>query len=117
MNWGGLRPVLRDAGHTKAKQTFQRKQASPCPTLSIPRARPVQATPHVNALENAEGKGGKKERGRVPGRTGRRSSYCGFAEVLGFSRAELSGTNIMLRECEMTPRQFLTSLLNHMPLN
>ena len=44
------------------------------PTLSIPHARPLQATLHVNALENAEGKGGKKERERVPGRTGRRSS-------------------------------------------
>ena len=32
---------------------------------------------------------GRGRKGRVPGRTGRRSRCCGFAEVVGFSRAEL----------------------------
>ena len=38
-------------------------------------------------IERGKGEGGG--RGRVPGGTGRRSRCCGFAEVLGFSRAEL----------------------------
>ena len=50
---------------------------------------------------NQKGKGeggGSRGRGRVPGRTGRRARCCGFAEVLGLSRAELSGTNIGFRD-------------------
>ena len=68
------------------------------------------------AVWNQKGKGeggGSWGRGRVPGRTGRRSRCCGFAEVLGFSRAELSGTNIGIRELKRTARWCLTSPLNH----
>ena len=41
---------------------------------------------------------------------GRRSRCCGFAEVLGFSRAELEGMSIGLRDFKMTARSFQTSL-------
>ena len=33
-------------------------------------------------------RGGGSRRGRVPGRTGRRSRCCGFAKVLGLSRGD-----------------------------
>ena len=52
----------------------------------------------------SKGKGGRPARGRVPGRTCRRSNYCGFAEVLGLSRAEFSGLNIGIGEHKMTAR-------------
>ena len=54
--------------------------------------------------------GGSGGRGRVPGRTGRRSRCCGFAEVLGFFRAELYRTNIKLGELKMTAWSFWASL-------
>ena len=38
----------------------------------------------------------------VPGNTGRRSRWCGFAEGLGFSRAELEGMSIELGDFKMT---------------
>ena len=63
------------------------------------------------------GLGRRKCKTRVPGRTGRRSRWCGFAEVLGLYRAELSGMNIGIRECKMTARWCLTSPLNHIPPN
>ena len=43
----------------------------------------------ISTWGKSKGKGGRPARGRVPRRTCRRSNYCGFAEVLGFSRAEL----------------------------
>ena len=62
-------------------------------------------------VEKGTGEGGRSRgRGRVPGRTGRRSRCCGFAEVLGFFRAELYGTNIGFRELRMTAWSFGTSL-------
>ena len=60
--------------------------------------------PQFQQRENQRGKGEgprEGERGRVPGR---RSRCCGFAEVLGFSRAELYGTNIGIREHKMAAR-------------
>ena len=56
-------------------------------------------------------------RGRVPERTGKRSRCCGFAEVLGFSRAELEGISIGLRDFKMTAWSFQTSLTKWDPLN
>ena len=54
--------------------------------------------PQFRPGENQRGKGEgplEGERGRVPGR---RSTCCGFAEVMGFSRAEFCGMNIGIRE-------------------
>ena len=48
--------------------------------------------------------------GRVPRRTGKRSRCCGFAEMLGLYRVELSGTNIGFRDFKMTAWSFQTSL-------
>ena len=70
-------------------------------------------------LENQRGKregGGKGGRGRVPGRTGRRSRCCGFAEVLGSFRAELEGMSIGFRELKMTAWSFRMSLTKWDPL-
>ena len=61
-------------------------------------------------------KGGRPARGRVPGRTCRRSNYCGFAEVLGLFRAELYRMNIGLGELKMTAWSFRTSLTKWDPL-
>ena len=52
----------------------------------------------------------------VSGRTGRRSNYYGFAKVLGFFRAELSGTKIGFRDFKMTAWSFRTSLTKWDPL-
>ena len=49
-------------------------------------------------------------------RTGKRSRCCGFAEVLGLSRAELSGTNIGCRDFKRTAWSFATSLTKWEPL-
>ena len=71
---------------------------------------------HVeNQKRKGEG-GGSRGRGRVPERTGKRSRCCGFAEVLGLSRAELSGTNIGFRDFKMTTWSFRTSLTKWEPL-
>ena len=60
---------------------------------------------------STSGEGGRSwGRGRVPGRTGRRARCCGFAEVLGLWRAELTGTNIGFRDFKMTAWSFQTSL-------
>ena len=64
----------------------------------------------------SKGKGGRPWRGRVEGRTGRRSRCCGFALVLGLSRAELHGMNIGFRELKMTAWSFRTSLTKWDPL-
>ena len=61
---------------------------------------------HRSVIMHAAPGGG----GRVPWRTCRRSNYCGFAEVLGLFRAELSGTNIGFRDFKMTAWSFRTSL-------
>ena len=52
-----------------------------------------------------------------PGRTGRRSRCCGFAEGLGLSRAELYGMNIGCRELKMTAWSVQTSLTKWDPLH
>ena len=70
----------------------------------------------ISTWGKSQGKGGRPARGRVPRRTCRRSNYCGFAEVLGLSRAELSGTNIGFRDFKMTARSFRTSLAKWDPL-
>jgi len=62
---------------------------------------------HISASKIKRKRGKGEEGGgreRVPGRTGRRSRCCGFPEVLGFFRAELSGTNIGIRELKRTAR-------------
>ena len=65
----------------------------------------------IGAASRERGKGEEGGgRGRVPGRTGRRARCCRFAEVLGFSRAELSGTKIGFRDFKMTAWSFRTSL-------
>ena len=68
--------------------------------------------PQLRPGENQRGKGEgplEGERGRVPGRTCRRSGCCGFPEVLGLFRAELYRTNIELGELKMTAWSFQTS--------
>ena len=50
--------------------------------------------PQFRPRENQRGKGEgplEGERGRVPGRTCRRSGCCGFPEVLGLFRADFLG--------------------------
>jgi len=54
----------------------------------------------------SKGKGGRPGRGRIPRRTGRRARCCGFAEVLGLFRAELSATKIGFRDFKMTAWSF-----------
>ena len=70
----------------------------------------------ISTWGKSKGKGGWPARGRVPGRTGRRSNCCGFAEVLGLSRAELYGMNIGFRDLKMTAWSFRTSLTKWDPL-
>ena len=64
----------------------------------------------------SKGKGGRPARGRVPGRTCRRSYCCGFAEVLGFFRAELYKINTGLGELNMTAWSFRTRLTKWDPV-
>ena len=86
---------------------------------------PLRPSPHIQQLildhphwkSKGKGEGGwSGGRGRVPGRTGRRSRCCGFAEVLGFSRAVLEGISIGLRDFKMTAWSFQTSLTKWDPL-
>ena len=61
-------------------------------------------------------KGGGSLGELVPGRTGKRSRCCGFTEVLGLSRAGLSGTKIGFRDFKMTVWSIQTSLSKWDPL-
>ena len=72
--------------------------------------------PQFRPGENQRGKGEgplEGERGRVPGR---RSRCCGFAEVLGFFRAESKVMNIGFRDFTMTAWSFRTNLTKWDPV-
>ena len=84
------------------KITTNRCWSSTCFPRSFPHAK-MEGDSAAEEIQKGKGEGGRSGgRGRVPGRTGRRSRCCGFAEVLGLSRAELSGTSIGFRDFKMT---------------
>ena len=112
-------PFYPSFSHTTLTHHF-----SHCPPETLEARRPFSNTTHLVILliakafhlYNTMGKGGRPARGRVPERTGRRSRCCGFAEVLGFSRAGLEGMNIGFGDFKMTAWSFRTSLTKWDPL-
>lgn len=85
------------------------------PVLSLSGTSSLFKTP-ISTWGKSKVKGGRPARGRVPGRTCRRSNYCGFAEVLGLFRAELYRMYIGLGELKMTACSFRTSLTKWDPV-
>ena len=84
---------------------------------SIPPEWTQTPSSNTSQIKREKGEGGRSwGRGRVPRRTGRRSRCCGFAEVLGFSRAALQETSIGFRDFKMTTWSFQTSLTKWDPV-
>ena len=98
-------PLSREKKCSRIPQNYK---ASNAPCLYV---RP-QFRPWENQREKGEGPL-EGERGRVPGR---RSTCCGFPEVLGFSRAQQQVMNIGIRELKMTAWSFQTSLTKWDPV-
>ena len=97
------------------------KPCPPCLHSNHPPAQPINPLSKSSSRDvtcASNGAVGKHwlGRGRVPERTGKRSRCCGFAEVLGFFRADLEGTNIRFRDFKMTTWSFQTSLTKWDPL-